>query len=498
MGLTPQQRAAGSMGGFDPSIYKKLPGLLTTPAAGTVGGGAGAGRGSDDGEGRGGGSGNLGVGSGQGVSSDVQQTALSLIAFGNKYPGFLPGGIFAKALGLLGGLTADSQTAKMAEAQKAIEAIDKQNAAALESRSSRTFDPYGGTKGVMSVSDKEGNIRSFDPYAGDSARDADRAAALAASIADAREARDIENAAALGPAPAPAVDVAPAVDYAGEFFGPAAAPLPSPTFDDGPSISNVPNSFPGNYVDPSTAVPGISGLLGADTAIDNLGDRPQPNPTASLPSLGYTGTTLGLLGDFLGGSAVSLNPAPVETIEATPNPAYAEQQAQAQAQAQFQAQERAAQAQAQQAYAEQQAQAQAQAQFQAQERAAQAQAEAQSQAQAQAQAQAEAQAQANREASSSYYGGGGGDSGGGGGTGSGDGNSGGEAGGGYGAQYRGGLITQRDVKGPNPPGPDDGLSGLDIGEYVIRKSAVKKYGSNIFEKINAGQIPARRLKSLLE
>ena len=34
----------------------------------------------------------------------------------------------------------------------------------------------------------------FDPYAGDSAKDADRAAALAASIAEAREARDIENA----------------------------------------------------------------------------------------------------------------------------------------------------------------------------------------------------------------------------------------------------------------------------------------------------------------
>jgi hypothetical protein len=87
---------------------------------------------------------------------------------------------------------------------------------------------------------------------------------------------------------------------------------------------------------------------------------------------------------------------------------------------------------------------------------------------------------------------------GGGGTGTGDGNSGGEAGGGYGPQYRGGLITPKDVKGPNPRGPDDGLAALDIGEYVIRKSAVKKYGANIFEKINAGQIPARRLKSLLE
>ena len=50
----------------------------------------------------------------------------------------------------------------------------------------------------------------------------------------------------------------------------------------------------------------------------------------------------------------------------------------------------------------------------------------------------------------------------------------------------------------NPPGPDDGYAALDNGEYVIRKSAVKKYGANIFEQINAGRIPAQRLKSLLE
>ena len=73
---------------------------------------------------------------------------------------------------------------------------------------------------------------------------------------------------------------------------------------------------------------------------------------------------------------------------------------------------------------------------------------------------------------------------------------GGATGGGY--MAKGGMVTPRQVKGPNPPGPDDGYTGLDIGEYVIRKSAVKKYGSNIFEQINAGKIPAQRLKSLLE
>jgi len=65
-------------------------------------------------------------------------------------------------------------------------------------------------------------------------------------------------------------------------------------------------------------------------------------------------------------------------------------------------------------------------------------------------------------------------------------------------KFEGGLITPRNVRGPNPPGPDDGNTNLDIGEYVIRKKAVQKYGANIFEQINAGKIPAKRLKSLLE
>jgi len=72
---------------------------------------------------------------------------------------------------------------------------------------------------------------------------------------------------------------------------------------------------------------------------------------------------------------------------------------------------------------------------------------------------------------------------------------------GLGANYdkaKGGLITAQNVGGPNPPGPDDGYTGLDIGEFVIKKSAVQKYGENILEKINAGKIPAKRLKSLLE
>ena len=74
--------------------------------------------------------------------------------------------------------------------------------------------------------------------------------------------------------------------------------------------------------------------------------------------------------------------------------------------------------------------------------------------------------------------------------------------GGFGPSTSGGMAKGGKVNmAPqmhNPPGPDDGYAALDNGEYVIRKKAVKKYGSNIFEQINAGKIPAQRLKSLLE
>jgi hypothetical protein len=69
---------------------------------------------------------------------------------------------------------------------------------------------------------------------------------------------------------------------------------------------------------------------------------------------------------------------------------------------------------------------------------------------------------------------------------------------GFGGEYaKGGMVNMKPQMN-NPPGPDDGYAALDNGEYVIRKSAVKKYGANIFEQINAGRIPAQRLKSLLE
>jgi hypothetical protein len=63
------------------------------------------------------------------------------------------------------------------------------------------------------------------------------------------------------------------------------------------------------------------------------------------------------------------------------------------------------------------------------------------------------------------------------------------------ANYKGGLVDR--VAGPNPPGPDDGAGLLQLGEYVIKKSAVKKYGEGLLGMINAGKIPAKKMKSLL-
>ena len=92
-----------------------------------------------------------------------------------------------------------------------------------------------------------------------------------------------------------------------------------------------------------------------------------------------------------------------------------------------------------------------------------------------------------------YYGGGGdgGDGGGGGGGGTG-------AGAGTGnAMAKGGYVHEGKMFGANPPGPDDGAVNLDIGEYVIKKSSVNKYGRGLLDMINEGKVPAKKMKSLL-
>jgi hypothetical protein len=61
---------------------------------------------------------------------------------------------------------------------------------------------------------------------------------------------------------------------------------------------------------------------------------------------------------------------------------------------------------------------------------------------------------------------------------------------------KGGMV--HGLLGPNPKGPDDGAGFLDRGEYVIRKSAVKKYGRGLLDMINEGKVPAKKIKSLLD
>lgn len=62
---------------------------------------------------------------------------------------------------------------------------------------------------------------------------------------------------------------------------------------------------------------------------------------------------------------------------------------------------------------------------------------------------------------------------------------------------KGGLVHGGLMFGGNPPGPDDGAVNLDLGEYVIKKSSVDKYGKGLLDMINEGKVPAKKMKSLL-
>ncbi len=55
----------------------------------------------------------------------------------------------------------------------------------------------------------------------------------------------------------------------------------------------------------------------------------------------------------------------------------------------------------------------------------------------------------------------------------------------------GGKIKR--TAGP-PIGKDDGLIPAQKGEYVIRKSAVKKLGTKVLDQVNKGRLPAKRGK----
>ena len=66
-----------------------------------------------------------------------------------------------------------------------------------------------------------------------------------------------------------------------------------------------------------------------------------------------------------------------------------------------------------------------------------------------------------------------------------------------GGMAKGGMVHGGVMFGANPPGPDDGAVNLDLGEYVIKKSAVNKYGKGLLDMINEGKVPAKKMKSLL-
>ena len=68
-------------------------------------------------------------------------------------------------------------------------------------------------------------------------------------------------------------------------------------------------------------------------------------------------------------------------------------------------------------------------------------------------------------------------------------------GGGNSGFSQGGMV--RSLLGPDPKGPDDGLGYLDKGEYVIKRSAVNKYGRGLLDMINEGKVPAKKIRSLL-
>lgn len=49
---------------------------------------------------------------------------------------------------------------------------------------------------------------------------------------------------------------------------------------------------------------------------------------------------------------------------------------------------------------------------------------------------------------------------------------------------KGGKVTKKRLKGPNPKGPDDGYAALDDGEYVINARSAKRIGYDKLHKMN--------------
>ena len=64
-------------------------------------------------------------------------------------------------------------------------------------------------------------------------------------------------------------------------------------------------------------------------------------------------------------------------------------------------------------------------------------------------------------------------------------------------QYIQGMVTRQNTFGGNPAGPDDAYRKTQLGEYVIKKSAVQKYGRGLLDMINSESIPKTKLRGLL-
>jgi hypothetical protein len=55
--------------------------------------------------------------------------------------------------------------------------------------------------------------------------------------------------------------------------------------------------------------------------------------------------------------------------------------------------------------------------------------------------------------------------------------------------FHGGIVTPNRLQGHNPPGPDDGLVPMDIGEGVLTAKAIRHYGPGIVARLNKLQVP---------
>ena len=66
---------------------------------------------------------------------------------------------------------------------------------------------------------------------------------------------------------------------------------------------------------------------------------------------------------------------------------------------------------------------------------------------------------------------------------------------GGGMYARGGRVNAKALRGPNPPGPDDGYAGLDDGEYVVNAKQAKKH-SGVLKQINAGRFGNKTHKGM--